>query len=97
MNLKINGKTYTAQNKKGRIIRQALEIYESVDFNSIKLKDLDALVDFAVEVYGNKFTSDDFYDGINADDLLITLINIITEAVGGFTSKVNQIPNEVAE
>lgn len=97
MNLKINNKTYTAQPSKGRIIRKALEIYESIDMTNIKSKDLDSLVDFAVEAFGNKFSADDFYDGVDADVFLDKLIEIVTGAVNGFASKINDIPNEVAE
>jgi len=39
---------------KTRMLRKAIEINENINFNNLKTKNLDELVDFVVELYGNK-------------------------------------------
>jgi hypothetical protein len=94
MELILNEKTYTMPKVKTRMLRKAIEINEKIDFNSIKSKDLDGLVDFIVELYGNKFTRDDFYDGLDADKLIETLNNSINGIVGTLENKLNSFPNK---
>jgi NMD protein affecting ribosome stability and mRNA decay len=94
MELILNEKTYKMPKVKTRMLRKAIEINEKIDFNSIKSKDLDGLVDFIVELYGNKFTRDDFYDGLDADKLIETLNNSINGIVGTLENKLNSFPNK---
>lgn len=60
----------------------------------MKTKDLDGLVDFIVELYGNKFTRDNFYDGLDADKLIETLNNSINGIVGNLGNKLKEFPNK---
>ncbi|WP_373181210.1 phage tail assembly chaperone G [Clostridium butyricum] len=94
MELILNDKTYVMPKVKTRMLRRAIEISESINFNNLKIKDLDGLVDFVVELYGNKFTRDDFYDGLDADKLIETLNNSINGIVGNLGSKLNEFPNK---
>ncbi|HBN05664.1 MAG TPA: hypothetical protein DD434_07745 [Bacteroidales bacterium] len=94
MEIVLNDKTYVMPGVKTRILRKAMEINENIDFNNLKTKDLDGLVDFVVELYGNKFTRDDFYDGLDADKLIETLNNSINGIVGNLGNKLNQFPNK---
>jgi hypothetical protein len=75
------------------MLRKAIEINENIDFNNLKTKNLDGLVDFVVELYGNKFTRDDFYDGLDADKLIETLNNSINGIVGTMGNKLKEFPN----
>ncbi|APM39869.1 phage tail assembly chaperone G [Clostridium kluyveri] len=93
MEIVLNDKTYVMPRVKARILRKAIEINENIDFNNLKIKDLDGLVDFVVELYGNKFTRDDFYDGLDADKLIETLNNSINGIVGNLGNKLNEFPN----
>ncbi|WP_123053088.1 hypothetical protein [Clostridium sp. JN-1] len=94
MELVLNDKTYVMPKVKTRMLRRAIEISESINFNNLKIKDLDGLVDFVVELYGNKFSRDDFYDGLDADKLIETLNNSINGIVGNLGSKLNEFPNK---
>ncbi|MCY6354514.1 phage tail assembly chaperone G [Clostridium sp. ZS2-4] len=94
MELVLNDKTYVMPKVKTRMLRRAIEISENINFNDLKLKDLDGLVDFVVELYGNKFSRDDFYDGLNADKLIETLNSSINGIVGNLGSKLNEFPNK---
>jgi hypothetical protein len=75
------------------MLRKAIEINENIDFNNLKTKDLDGLVDFVVELYGNKFTRDNFYDGLDADKLIETLNSSINGIVGTMGNKLKEFPN----
>lgn len=93
MELVLNDKTYVMSKVKTRMLRKAIEINEKIDFNNLKTKDLDGLVDFVVELYGNKFSRDDFYDGLDADKLIETLNNSINGIVGTMGNKLEEFPN----
>jgi len=90
----LNNKTYVMPKVKTRMLRKAIEINENIDFNNMKTKDLDGLVDFIVELYGNKFTRDNFYDGLDADKLIETLNNSINGIVGNLGNKLKEFPNK---
>lgn len=93
MEIVLNEKTYVMPSVKTRMLRRAIEINEKIDFNNLKTKDLDNLVDFIVELYGNKFTRDEFYDGLDSVDLIETLNNSINGIVGTMGEKLNKFPN----
>lgn len=94
MEIVLNNKTYVMPKVKTRMLRKAIEINENIDFSNMKTKDLDGLVDFVVELYGNKFTRDYFYDGLDADKLIETLNNSINGIVGNLGDKLKEFPNK---
>ena len=94
MEIILNDKTYVMPRVKTRMLRRAIEINENIDFNNLKTKDLDGLVDFVVELYGNKFGRVDFYDGLDADKLIETLNSSINGIVGNLGKKLNEFPNK---
>jgi len=87
MEIKLNDKTYVAVAVKARMFRKAIEINEKIDFANLEAKDLDALVDFVVDVYGKKFSRDELYDGLDGDKFMSTLSESINGIVGGVTEK----------
>lgn len=97
MQIKLNNKTYTMPTVKAKVLRKALTFNEKMDFNNIKAKDLDELVDFVCEVYGNQFSVDDIYENLEAKELLPTLIDSIQAITGETANKLNEFPkNELA-
>lgn len=86
--LKIDGKdkTFTADFISARMVRKTIEVSNGVNFESLKPEELDKLVDYIVELFSNKFTRDDVYDGLSSKDLLSTITNCINEVVGGMTA-----------
>lgn len=94
MDITLNKKSYFMPKVKTRMLRKAIEINENIDFNNLKTKDLDDLVDFVVELYGDKFSRDDFYDGLDADKLIETLNNSINGIVGTMGNKLKEFPNK---
>jgi len=85
-------KTYTSNKVKARMVRRATEITDGVDFNNLKPADLDRIIDFVCEVYKNKFTRDELYDGLDADKLIPTLLETIQGITAGVTSRLENFP-----
>lgn len=93
MDVVLNDKTYVMPKVKTRMLRKAVEVNEKIDFNNLKTQDLDELIDFVVSLYGNQFTRDEFYDELDADQLIETLNNSINGIVGTMSDKLNEFPN----
>lgn len=94
MELKLGDKTYVAGTVKARMFRETIAISESINFGQIKAKDLDSLVDFIVKFYGNAFTRDELYDGLDGDKLMSTLTETINGIVGGVAEKLDTFPTK---
>lgn len=88
----IETKIYTALKVKTRALREAISINQKIDFKNLKDTDLDELVDFVCGIYGNKFTQDEFYDGLDADKLTKTLNNAINGIISPATDTLNKFP-----
>jgi len=93
MDIVLNYKTYVMPKVKTRMLRKAVEVNEKIDFNNLKTQDLDELIDFVVSLYGDQFTRDEFYDELDADQLIETLNNSINGIVGTMSDKLNEFPN----
>lgn len=66
----------------GRVFREAVKA-KSMLQNSDKLTDeeLDKLVMLVVNTYGKQFTVDQFWDGIDARDVMTTIIDTVLGAL----------------
>jgi len=87
-------KTFVTNKIKARLARRALEVKKEVNFNDITPESLDILADFACEVYKNKFTRDEFYDGLDSDLLYPTLIDILERISNGVTDRLDTFPEK---
>ena len=75
-------KTYTTGFISARMVRRTIEVSQGVDFDNISPEELDKLIDYIVELFGNQFTRDDVYDGLASRDLIPTITKCINEVVG---------------
>lgn len=75
-------KTFVSDFISARMLRRTLEISKKVNFNDMKAEELDTMVDFIVELFKDKFTRDDVYDGLSSNELIPTITRCITEVVG---------------
>ena len=75
-------KTFVSDFISARMLRRTLEISKKVNFNDMAPEELDTMVDFIVEIFKNKFTRDDVYDGIASKELIPTITKCINEIVG---------------
>ena len=87
MNIVLNDKTYVAQPAKARVFRQAIAINEKIDFSNLTTEALDELIGFVRKIYGDQFTIDDVYDGLNANELVATMSKSISGVMSGVTEK----------
>ena len=78
-------KTYTTGFISARMVRRTIEVSRGVDFDNITPEELDKLIDYIVELFGNQFTRDDVYDGLQSKDLIPTITKCINEVVGEIT------------
>lgn len=78
-------KTFKVDFISARMVRRTIEVSNGINFENLKVEELDKLVDYIVELFGNQFTRDDVYDGLSSKDLLSTITNCINEVVGGMT------------
>ena len=90
MKLLIKGKekTFVAARPKARMVRSAINLMSTVNLEKVKDTDIDTLVDFAVDAYGNQFTRDDVYDGLYADELFPAILKVVTDISGGTTERI---------
>ncbi len=78
-------KAYTTGFISARMVRRTIEVSQGVDFDNISPEELDKLIDYIVELFGNQFTRDDVYDGLQSKDLIPTITKCINEVVGEMT------------
>ncbi|MBP1967975.1 hypothetical protein J2Z83_000067 [Virgibacillus natechei] len=74
--LKIDGKKKrftTPAFVKGGLFRQAVEISQSIENEVFDINKFDGYIQFVTEVFGEKFTVDEFENGIDGRELLKTI------------------------
>lgn len=89
---KMRKKTFIAPEIKGRMLRKAIE-FRKITQNNFDETTLDGLVSFITELFGNKFSVDDVYDGISIKQLVPELYRCVNEVVEQFNESVSEIPN----
>jgi 23S rRNA G2069 N7-methylase RlmK/C1962 C5-methylase RlmI len=94
MELKLGKNTYKLGTVKAKMIRKAMQLTEEINFDRLSVEDLDKLVQFIVELYGNKFTIDDVYENLDAQELVPTLNKCINALMGTFAEKMEQMPEK---
>ena len=70
---KVTKKIFESVRLKGRAFKQVLAIKDKLSKKSegeFSEEDIDELVKAVLIVFGNKFTYDEFYDGVFAEDIL---------------------------
>ena len=85
--VRINEKEYVLGKVKARMYRKAIALTDDLNLDKITAKSLDDMVDFVVEAYGNQFSRDDVYDGVEAKDLMDVLTDCIKNVVGNVSEK----------
>lgn len=86
-------RTYTPKFVSGRMFRRTLEVSKVLQ-NGLGEDELDAAVDYIVELYGNQFTRDELYDGIAAQELIPTIRKSINSVISkGSSGEGDSSPN----
>lgn len=84
LTLRLEGqeKVFTLDFISARMLRRTIEISKTVNFSDISAEELDTMVGYLVQLYGNQFSVDEVYDGLSATELVPTLVRCIQEVVG---------------
>lgn len=73
---------YKKEKVKGRAVRKAFQVMKKIEESDYE-EQLDALIDYVVDVFDNPgVTEDSILDGLESEKLMPTLTNIITDVVG---------------
>lgn len=80
-------KTFTIPFISGMVLRKYLELKDTFeDESNLTVAEIDKMVDLVVYAYGNKFTAEEFYNGIPFDKLMTTINSLfIPESKEGET------------
>lgn len=89
----VTEKIYVAPRPRARKIREIAELTSKIDLNNLSPDELDELVNYIVELFGNKFTVDEFYDGLYSDEFTPTIQRVINEITTATEQKISEIPN----
>lgn len=91
-------KTYNSLSFLGaKYHRKALELIMETHHEAPFPDELDNLVDFIVEVYGNQFTADEFYEGFPSDQLNDKISETLYEVRGISYSEVKKAMEKAKE
>ena len=89
--LEIEGKEkiFSCTKVKGILLRKTAEVMKVFEkmSNEFNPDILDELVNYVVEVFGSQFTKEEFYDGIDLDEMVLTIQNVANEIMEKATSK----------
>lgn len=73
---------HTKDKVKGRAVRKAFQTMKKIEEADYE-EQLDTLIDYVVDVFDNPgVTEDSILDGIESEELMSTLSNVITDVVG---------------
>jgi hypothetical protein len=86
-------KTFYAPFIKGRILRRALQINNTLNGGDLGVEALDELVSFVCEVFNNQFTPDDVWDGMELEGMFSKLQEVFIEVVNRATSGIQGVSN----
>lgn len=90
--IKINGKDkeFKTDFISARMFRKSEEL--SRKHKNKEEVDIDEIVEFIVQVFNNKFTMDEFYDGVDVSDIFPIFADVNKEIMEKFQSKLNLFP-----
>ena len=91
--LNINGedKSFTAPFVNARKLRETIAMSAKMQGQAQDETMIDNMVNYIVDIFGNQFTSDNFYDGYAADKVLETFNNCVLEVTGKLANKTQQL------
>lgn len=74
LTLLINGeeKKFTIPFVSGMVWRKWIELRAKIDIKNLKAQEVDQLVDLIVYAFGNRFTAEEFYEGVPHDKVMLT-------------------------
>ena len=71
----------------GRMFRKTLEIQKKLT-ERLTPELLDEFVQYSVDLFGNQFTLEEFYDGVDARVIVETILGFVNEIINGASEAV---------
>lgn len=94
---KTEKKTYHAPSPKLEMVRKTLVLLNENDMKLNSVENMDKLVNYAVELFGNQFKSEDVYNQLDAENAYNQLIGYVDQILSTLGLKLQQIPpNQMA-
>lgn len=81
----------------GGLFRRAADVAELIENNAVTSDDLDAVIGFVCDVFENKFTIDEFEDGIDARKMIDTLYGVVNFVLGNIAAASKLLSGEPIE
>src|SRR5690625_1336971 len=85
--IKNEEKIFTTPFVSARFYRKLLEFDKEIDYSNLEANDYDKLIGFVCEVFGNQFTVDEFWDGVESSKLDESILNTFTFVRTGKTKQ----------
>ncbi len=90
--LEINGeiKRFVCTKVKGILLRKTvsvIKVFTDMD-KGMNEENLDKLVDYMVDVFGKQFTREEFYNGVELDDVIVKIQKTAENIMEMVTSKI---------
>lgn len=94
MKIKIDGKDkeFKINFISAKMLKKTIELQEKAENKDLDIDILDELVDYIVEIYGNKFTADEFYEGVDVSDIFPIYHDAVKQVMEKFQSKIELFP-----
>jgi|SRR5665648_31747 len=85
-------RTFVTGKIKSRLVVVAFEVRDEITATEFTTESLHKLADFTCKAYGDKFTRDQLYDGLESDQLLPTLRETMEGVISGVTKRIEKFP-----
>lgn len=91
LNIKGKDRSFTAPFVSARKLRTTIAMSNDLKDKVQDETMVDNMVNYIVDIFGNQFTSDDFYDGYAADKVIETFNACVLEVTGKLADKAEKI------
>lgn len=83
-------KTFHAPFVKGRVLRNFIKLQKEKNINDMDTETIDSTIELIVDAYNNQFSIDDFYDGIDARQIIPVIRKFIGEISGNHSGDIEK-------
>ena len=85
-------KTFTTRKIMSRLVVDAFELSDEITTKDFTTESLHKLADFTCKAYGDRFTRDQLYDGLESDQLLLTVKGTMEGVINGVKKRQDTFP-----
>lgn len=70
------------------------ELFNNIGSNGLSEKEIDSIIKFEVELYGNQFTAEELENGFRANKIVSKVISDLNVVFGNVEEKLEEIPSD---